>query len=232
MTPQITTRSFSNDNYFVDNVFFNNYYKFKGEKNSKRVVVDIGAHIGCFTFTALLLGCAKVYAFEPFIDNFALLLQNTYNNHFVGRITPYQVGIDYKEDKLGLFATPEWVNDIYFDFGAVGIISDKSKNHYPCYLINLDTLLEFYCYNETIDVLKINIGYFEQEVLLRSELLSKNVNSICGEAELDDTALLDFKKQLGIKGFMNFYSKPPNAMGRTLFWASKPPLKDNFNIEI
>ena len=84
----------------------------------------------------------------------------------------------------------------------------------------------------TIDVLKINIGYFEHEVLLRSELLPKNVNSICGEVELDEAALLDFKKQLGIKGFMNFYSKPPNEVGRTQFWASKLPLSQNFNIEI
>ncbi len=126
MTPKLVTRSFSNDQFYMDSVFFQNYYKFKGEKNSKRVVVDIGAHIGSFTFTALLLGCSKVYAFEPFIDNFSLLLENTYNNHFVGRVTPHQVGV-YTEKTLGLFSTPEFINDIYFDFANVGLVS-KDKN--------------------------------------------------------------------------------------------------------
>ena len=232
MTPKLVTRSFSNDQFYVDSVFFQNYYKFKGEKNSNRVVVDIGAHIGAFSFTALLLGAKKIYSFEPFIDNFAILLQNTYNHHFVGRITPYQVGVNHDKDQLGLFSTPEWINEIYFDFGSVGLVSDPAQNHYPCYLVNLDTLLKNYCYDEKINILKINIGYFEKEVLLNSTLLAKNVDSICGEVEVDEHTLIDFKKQLGIKGFMNFYSKPPNAMGRTLFWASKPPLKENFNIEI
>ncbi len=230
MTPKLTTRSFSNDNYFVDNVFFNNYYKFKGEKNSNRVVVDIGSHIGTFSFTALLLGAKKIYSFEPFVDNFALLLENTYNNHFVGRVTPHQVGV-YTEKTLGLFSTPEFINDIYFDFASVGLVS-KDKNYYPCSCVTLDDILETYCYGESIDVLKINIGYAEKEILLNSVVLTKNVKSICGEVEGDANSMLDFKKELGIKGYMNFHSLTPNPLGRILFWASKPPFSENFIISI
>ena len=231
MTPEIITRSFSNDQFVFDSVFFNNYYKLKGNKQDSLIVVDIGAHCGYFSFAALTLGARKVYAFEPFLDNFKILLNNTYNPHFTGRITPYQLGI-YTELMIGKFSTPSLIDNIYFDMSGIGLITEEDQNYYPCSCYNLDTILKDYCFNEKIDILKINIGYAEKEILLNSKLLESNVNSICGELTCEESELLEFKKQLGIIGFINFFSSPPNDKGRTLFIASRPPLSDYFNIAI
>jgi FkbM family methyltransferase len=229
MTPEIITRSFSNDQYIFDNVFFSNYYKLKGQKEDAPVVVDIGAHCGYFTFTALTLGAKKVYCFEPFLDSFKTLLNNCYNLHFVGKVTPFQLGV-YTEQRIGEFTTPQLIDGIYFDMAGVGLSTNPNENYYPCQCHKLDAILKEYCYNETIDILKINIGYAEREILLNSELLTKNVKSVCGEVSCTEEEFFSFKRDMGIKNFVNCYSLPPNKQGRILFLMSQVPLSNYYNI--
>jgi FkbM family methyltransferase len=230
MTPEITTRSFTNDQTVFNKVFFDNIYKIKGEKDSSKVFVDIGAHAGYFTFTALSLGARKVYSFEPFVDSYKLLLENCYNYYFVGRITPYQLGV-YTEKKLAKFTIPELIDNIYFDMNSIGISidPDNEENFYPCQCATLDEILKTYCFDEKIDILKINIGYAEKEILLLSSLIEKNVESICAEITIEDEELFDFKKAMGTKGFVNFFSSESKE-GRKLMWLSKIDLSKNFNI--
>ena len=83
MTPEITTRSFTNDQAIFEKVFFDNIYKLKGEKDSNKIFVDIGAHAGFFAFAALSLGARKVYCFEPFVDSYKVLLENCYNYYYL-----------------------------------------------------------------------------------------------------------------------------------------------------
>ena len=75
MTPEITIRTFSNDQYFLDKAFYSNYYRIKSIGEGS-LVVDIGAHVGAFSFSCLIRG-ANVFAVEPFHDNLRLLMQNT-----------------------------------------------------------------------------------------------------------------------------------------------------------
>src|SRR5882724_1087720 len=194
MTPEIVTRSFSNDQAVFDSVFFNNRYQIKGnkEKGQGKVFADIGAHAGFFSFLALTLGARKVYAFEPYIDNFNILLKNCYTPNFVGRFTPYQLGINI-EGSLGRFGAPQLVDNIYFDLSSVGF-SINNESTYPCRCETLDNLLTENCFDENIDVLKINIGYAEREILLGSSKLPEKVNSICGEIAANDLQLFEFKK--------------------------------------
>ena len=230
MTPEIVSRSFTNDSAVFDSVFFNNIYKLKGNKDKSsvgKIIVDIGAHAGFFSFLALNLGARKVYSFEPYIDNFNVLLKNCYNPHFVGRITPYQLGVN-TETGTSLFDPPQLVDGMYFDLAGVKIAIDNQDGKYACPCQTLDEILRIQCFNEKIDVLKINIGYAEREILLTSFLLSSNVNSICGEITANDAQLDDFKFQLGKKGFVNFFSEPPTEEERVLFRCSQGNLSDNF----
>ena len=231
MTPEIITRSFTNDQGIFDNVFFNNYYKLKANKDNSKVFLDIGAHAGFFSFTALTLGARKVYSIEPFLDNFKSLLQNCYKLDFVGRVTPFQLGI-YTESIIGKFSTPEFIDKIYFDLASVGLIKEDVDNYYPCQCHSLDTILTEYCYGEEIDVMKINIGYAEREILSNSKLIEKNVKSICGEVSCNEEEFIEFKKVIGVKGFVNCFSVPIGEKSRTLFIASRVPISDNFDISI
>ena len=229
MTPEIITRSFSNDQAVFDSVFFNNRYKLKGnkDKNVSKIIVDIGAHGGFFSFLALSLGARKVYSFEPYIDNFNILLKNCYTPHFVGRFTPYQLGVNF-ESGLCRFDSPQLVESMYFDLSGIKLSITDDDTHYPCPCETLDEILRIQCFNESIDVLKINIGYAEREILLGSFLLQHNVKSICGEISANDVQLFEFKRQLGIKGFVNFVSETPSSDERVIFRASSIPLSENF----
>ena len=56
-------------------------------------VIDIGANIGMFAvFAATEMGAARVVAFEPFADSFALLSANAARNHLTS-IEPVPLGI-------------------------------------------------------------------------------------------------------------------------------------------
>lgn len=60
----------------------------------KSRVIDIGAHIGSFAVRiASLFPTAKIYAFEPFPENFQFLTENIKLNRYQKRIIPFQLGV-------------------------------------------------------------------------------------------------------------------------------------------
>jgi FkbM family methyltransferase len=230
MTPELVTRSFSNDQEVFNRTFFENIYKLKGEKDSNSIFVDIGSHAGYFAFAALNLGAAKVYAFEPFVDNYQIFLKNCYNYNYAGRVTPYQLGVSLQR-KSSKFSIPKLIDNIYFDTSSINILneSEEEENYYPCQCETLDEILNIYCFNETIDVLKINIGYLEKEILSSSLLLQKNVISFCAEIDASNDEFLKFKKETVLKGFHNSFSEEINE-DRKRIWFSKEKLSKHFNI--
>jgi len=232
MTPEIITRSFTNDQAIFDEVFFGNKYQIKGNKDKAdggRVIVDIGAHAGFFSFLAISLGARKIYSFEPYIDNFNIMLKNCYNPNFIGRVTPFQVGISPNENSfIGKFDAPALIDSIYFDLAAIGLSVKNDDRFYPCRCEPLDILLVDYCFDSKVDILKIDIGYSEREILLTSKLLTRNVRAVCGEITANEVQLFEFKKDMGIRGFINFFSTPPDINDRIVFRMSQDALSVNF----
>jgi FkbM family methyltransferase len=58
----------------------------------------MGAHMGLFTFRALLLGAAHVYCYEPNPENFSLLRRNMQRNGLLGtRVTLYNAAVSQGE---------------------------------------------------------------------------------------------------------------------------------------
>ena len=228
MTPEIVQRSFTNDEQVFQEVFFENKYKLKGHKESGPIILDIGSHAGFSVFTELTLGARQVFAFEPFIDNFNVLLKNCYNPHFVGKVTPHAVGV-YTSEIIGKFSGPNLINNLFFDMAKIGLCTKSEEHFYPAPCFTLDTILEKFCFNEKIDILKVNLGdSLEREVLLGSNKLQENVKCFCGEMTVNDIQLMEFKKHMVIQGFVNFVSNSMDANGRTLFWGSKTALSENF----
>lgn len=231
MTPQITSRSFSTDHEIFMDVVFNNLYSLKGggSESPSKTLVDIGAHAGFVSFLALTLGFKKVYAFEPYVDSFSLLLKNCYTPHYYGRFTPYQLGV-YPVPIIGQFAPPEMIEGSFFDLASIGLATQPDSPYYPCQCVTLDSILAEYCFGDPIDVLKLNIGYAEMDILHGSSLLTKQVKAVCGVMTATDEQFLGFQHVMKPKGFTHFFSSQTKNPDRRLFWMSQSELAENFNV--
>lgn len=231
MTPILKIRSFTNDQYCLDKVFYTNFYRLKGVKETEKkpVVLDLGAHCGYFTFTALSLGAKKVYAFEPFTPNYKMLLANIGDNP-IGEVIPYQLGVYVAPVALTL-NYPELTNKSYFNFASIGVNTNSTVTDFcTACVLPLDTILEKYV-GEQVDILKLNIGYAEIEILRSSNLLKQRVSNICGEISLRDEGIKGaFKSTLASQGFIETALTPVEGEeDKFLFHGSKTSLKEMFN---
>lgn len=194
MTPVLTIRSFSTDQYVLDKIFYSNYY---GIKNVKGTVVDIGAHCGYFSFCAMALGAEKIFCFEPFFENYKILLDNLFFNNNINSVTPNQLGV-YAQNGIFDFDNPPLLQEKYFDYSNFQI-SEKKDNVAQVQCITLNQVLAEIVKVE-VDLLKINLGYAETDILLSSNLAS--VKNICGEGELDENSSKMFKAKMFQLGFV------------------------------
>lgn len=220
MTPQLTLRSFSNDQYILDKVFYSNFYKLKGFKSNAPIVLDIGAHAGYFAFAAVSLGAAHVHVIEPFIENYKTLLKNT-ESFGEDRVTPYQLGI-YPYNAIIKFNYPERSEKLFYDFADIKIEGEGKSYKVQCF--PLDYVLQNIIPHD-IDVMKLNIGYGEGEIIRTSALLKEKVKSICAEVPADSADLVI--GQLKFDGYKEVEGFEADE-GRKLILASKSELKDYF----
>lgn len=233
MTPKLQIRTFTNDQYVLDKVFYSNFYRLRGFKeNEKRpVVVDLGAHCGYFTFAALSLGAKKVYAFEPFTPNYKMLLANVGNEPLGSTVPviPYQLGV-YVAPLALTFGYPELTKGSFFDFSNIGYDSNATSVEFcKCCMLPLDTLLEHYI-GESVDIMKIAVGYAEIAIIEASNLITQRVQNLCGEIGLDEPGKEKFRSVLGKKGFVDIeFFAVEGEEGKWLFHASKTSRKEVFN---
>lgn len=221
MTPTLTLRTFTNDQYVADKVFYSNSYRIKGFKSNFPTVMDIGAHAGYFTFAALALGAAHVHAIEPFLENYKILLKNT--DFFSDKVTTYQIGV-YPHNAVIKFNHPEISKETYYDFSDLKMEQDGKGYSVIC--VPLDYIFTNIV-KEDIDILKLNIGYGEGEILRSSKFLKDKVKSICAEVPTDSSELV--VSQLKFDGYKEVTSFEADE-GRTLVLASKTELKDYFTV--
>ena len=228
MTPELTIRLFSNDQYCLDKVFYSNFYRLKPrEDKEQNVVVDIGAHCGYFAFAAMSMGAKRIYCFEPFIDNFRILSKNTEQSE-AGVIIPHQLGVYPISSNLKFFY-PTYGEGKFFDFSNIEIDKTEGKYHTsPC--ISLDEILQEYVQEDVVDILKINMGYAEGEVLMSSHTLNRKVNAICGEIFSDKEGIQEFKSIMEKKGYTDsYFSTVSEEEGKFVFLLAKDKCDKYFN---
>jgi len=100
-----TFNSKSRDRYILERVVVDNIYGVADSLKDK-IVIDIGAHIGAFTTLAASKG-AKVFAIEPKLSNYQLLLGNILQNNLVDKITAYNCAISFTEGWQRLYIS-DW----------------------------------------------------------------------------------------------------------------------------
>ena len=132
------------------------------ESEADPVVVDVGAHIGCFTvFIAAKLSAATVYALEPAKSNFDLLTRNIAANS-LSKVVPLQVALSGESGRTILHhAAENWGHSLYPDLAGANGLTEKVT------AMSLDEFIRSNSISK-IDYLKMNIESAEYDVLLRS----------------------------------------------------------------
>jgi len=227
MTPELTIRTFTNDQYTLDKVFYANFYRLKGFKKedpNRPVVLDLGAHAGYFSFAALSLGAKKIYAFEPMTDNFRILFKNLHSTQIApAELFPF--GVYTTSTRLWL-DVPDY-KDSYYDWAEIQVNGNSSKR-IPVQCLTLDDILTNFI-REDVGLLKINLGYAEAEILKASQELGKKVANICGEVGVALNATQEFQAMLAAKGYEEILFFPvPEREDKSMFIASKTKCADMF----
>lgn len=75
-TRRFATRPGTSDEETFIQVVVRNEYRLPPAFQPDDLIVDVGAHIGCFSYAAMLRGARRVYAFEPDPANFAQASRN------------------------------------------------------------------------------------------------------------------------------------------------------------
>jgi FkbM family methyltransferase len=114
-----TYREGTNDQHVIIASFVYDEYNLKRLEPGD-VMIDIGAHIGAVAVRVATQG-ARVYAFEPIVENFCLLQQNVAQNGLDGLVTCYQEAVMGNDGEtticLGSLDDPwyHWIGGAYAD---------------------------------------------------------------------------------------------------------------------
>ncbi len=227
MTPEITIRTFTDDQYVLDKIFYANNYRLKTFPEDKPItIVDVGAHTGYFSLLCLLRGAHAVYSVEPFSDNFRILIGNL--EAFNERLTALKMGV-YTESKFANITYPEPENSFFY-LSHINFHDGVSKGpREMASFCTLDNLLNS-VNEEEVTILKIHIGYAEAEILLSSERLDK-CEYVCGETEASSEKLEELVAYMSDKGFGDsFLAESKEKKGTHLFIFAKDKCENLFNL--
>lgn len=147
--------------------------------NKDSIVVDVGAHIGCFSIFAAEKGAGSVFAFEACYDNYRILLKNL-RSYFSNN----------KGKKMHCFNRAVWKTgstcitvpfekcSVVENTGGGMIIDEHTEDAYPVANLSLDEIYDVYItekdnLNPTIDVLKLDCEGSEFPILYTTKILSK-----------------------------------------------------------
>jgi FkbM family methyltransferase len=227
MTPELSIRTFSNDQYYLDKAFYTNHYRVKGFKENGPVIVDIGAHCGYFTFSAIALGAKEVFAVEIHPDNYNMLIKNTSHHTMSDKVRTFAFGIYPTASTIPFtFGGGAMKDNIYLDYANI----DVDKKEFTVPVMSLDVFLNVYV-RKDVDILKLNIGYAELEILEGCALTNKTIKNIVLETSESPERITEFLNTMKERGFTESIFKKIDDEERTLLILSRGKISDTFNVE-
>lgn len=128
-----------------------------GDIRNETVIVDIGANIGVFSiYAATHAKNATVYAFEPVLANYELLIQNISKNDLNNRIRAFNLGCASESGKRNIYLSSCTLHSLVDEQNQRGFES------IDC--ISLEDIIKVNGLSK-IDLLKINCEGAEYEIL-------------------------------------------------------------------
>jgi len=155
------------DNSVFEEIFIDRDYNIVDDKikNAKSLIIDVGAHIGCFSiYTAILNPDVKILAFEPDENNYKLLKENLLLNHSKN-VQPKNLAVAGKEEVRTLNINGDSHNHSFYN--AENKISERK--------IQTTTIQKILKNHAKVDLIKIDCEGAEFEILrnLTEEEFSK-----------------------------------------------------------
>ena len=141
------------DEIFIERAYAPNQY-FSVEENN--VVVDIGAHIGCFTVFAASKS-NRLYSYEPDPENFKLLKENLRLNNLEHKVRPFQLAVWGRRGRFPMVARDTGLGSLLF--------AGRKKTMVEA--ITLDDILDSNNLKR-IDFLKVDVEEAEWEIFSSS----------------------------------------------------------------
>lgn len=170
--------------YVVDR----NEYRLPNILDPKDIIIDIGAHIGCFTYACLKRGAKKIYSYEPFKDNYDIAKSNFDNEIKTGIVKLYNLAVwrsDISQEILyyvensantgGGSVTCEPVGNIQINTIQLDRIIDEITNS-----SNVSNTASTTNATNRIKLVKLDCEGSEFPILFTSKKLSL-IDYICGE---------------------------------------------------
>jgi FkbM family methyltransferase len=135
--------------------FVMNQYDVSEENVEGKVVVDVGANIGDFSFFCAFFSPKRVYAFEPMSHTFEVLRASVDENGLEGIIIPVKKGLGEKAEIVPMQA------------GDDAVIGKESRagQEESIEIVSLDEYLS----GAEIGFLKMDVEGYEENVLLRAK---------------------------------------------------------------
>jgi FkbM family methyltransferase len=165
------------DGSIWQSVVVHNEYRLPRQFQAADTILDIGAHIGGFSFACLIRGAGRVFAFEPEPENYQLACHNLAS--FGPRVRVENRAV-WRSDGPGrqLFHTP---SQDPRNTGGGGVFATDGGT--PVVAIGLDDFLDELAARhgvKRIRLLKVDCEGSEYPVLLTSRKLDR-IDAICGE---------------------------------------------------
>ncbi len=230
------------DSIVFEEIFKYDQYKLPHTFSEEDVIVDIGAHVGYFTYAVVQRGCRHVYAFEPDRENYYIATEHL--KHFINQgyvfLTPSAVWRSDVNDPVvyhsGYFAENHVVNT------GGGIVWSRQGNPVPTIPFDTAILHATEGVKRRIRLVKLDCEGSEWPILLTSGTLHL-VDAICGEFHeivgrygsdtlpfsikgVDHFTILYLANFLEEKGFHVVYSRRLEADGTPsrfgTFFATRP----------
>lgn len=101
-------RSAVDDFAVWQNVVVGNEYRLPPKIHPKSIILDVGAHIGCFTAAVYERGARKIFCYEADVDNYYQLLENVESFEEGNQIFTYNAAVwrsDTETKDLGFCAS-------------------------------------------------------------------------------------------------------------------------------
>lgn len=160
------------DQNIFDCVNKHNEYRLPNVFEPTDVIVDIGSHIGSFSYACLTRGAGKVYSYEAMPANYELTRDNL--EQFGDKASVQHAAVWRSDKQVDILHFSESTDNK--NTGGGNVWSNDSKTSVPA--LSFDKILE--TIDKPIRLLKLDCEGSEFPILFTSQRLGQ-VQAICGE---------------------------------------------------